>query len=153
MFAVLKLNFKAYNFTIKKLNSKTLILDIIRKKFVALTPEEWVRQHVIHFFINELAFPKGLLSVEKALSFNGMMKRFDAVVFDNNAAISVLIECKSPNVLLNQSVLQQAGIYQKVLNPQYIFITNGLQHLIFKRNLDNNDFLQIEEMPAFTDLG
>ncbi len=152
MFAVLKLNFKAYNFNTKKLNNNTLILDIIRKKYILLTPEEWVRQHVIHYLVDEIKVPIGLISVEKSLNFNGLNKRFDIVIFNNKGEILVLIECKSPFVKLDEKVIKQAGIYQKVLNPQYIFITNGLNNLVLNMDIHEKKFQLINELPIFSQM-
>ena len=125
----MKLNFKTYNFNTKSEQGNALIFDIIRKKYVRLTPEEWVRQHIIHFLVEDKMVPKGLIAVEKALDYNGLRKRFDICVSDNTGKMQLLIECKAPHIQLSQQTLMQAGIYQKVLNVKFVCISNGLQHI------------------------
>jgi hypothetical protein len=152
MFAELNLNFKAYNFNIKKEEGNALIFDIIRKKYVKLTPEEWVRQHVIHYLIEEKAYPKGLISVEKSLKYNGLSKRFDICLADATGKMILLVECKSPNVKISQETIKQAGIYQKTLGIRYILISNGLVHIFMSLNPETSNFEFIPEIPNYPDL-
>lgn len=144
----MQLNFKHYNFTIKNANGNALIFDIIRKKYVSLTPEEWVRQHVIRYLIEEKGYSAGLIAVEKSLKYNGLSKRFDLYVANNDGSPHILIECKAPHVKLSEATVKQAGIYQKQLNANFVFITNGLQHLFMALELDA--FVRIEDLPGFT---
>jgi len=148
----LNINFKTYNFTTKKEEGNTLIFDIIRKRYVRLTPEEWVRQHVIWFLIEEKGYPKGLISVEKSLKYNGLQKRFDVCVARQSGEMILLVECKSPNVKISQETIKQAGIYQKTLGINYIFISNGLVHVYMNLNNETNVFEFIPELPHFSDL-
>jgi len=143
----LQLNFKAYEFKLKKLNSNSQIFDIIRKKFVNLTPEEWVRQHVIHFLMIEKNVGSGLISVEKSLKFNGLSKRFDIVVSNNLAEPLLLIECKAPTIAITQATVQQAGIYLKTIKAKYVMLTNGLQHIYLMLNSETLKYEFIEELP------
>lgn len=143
----MQLNFKHYNFTIKNANGNALIFDIIRKKYVSLTPEEWVRQHVIRYLIEEKGYSAGLIAVEKALKYNGLSKRFDLYVANSDGSPHILVECKAPHVNLTEATLKQAGIYQKELNANYVFITNGLQHLFMALQLDA--FERIEDLPGY----
>lgn len=152
MFAVLNINFKAYNFNTKKEEGNALIFDIIRKKYVRITPEEWVRQHVIWYLIEEKGYPKGLISVEKALIYNGLPKRFDICVADSRGNMVLLVECKSPNVKVTQETIKQAGIYQKTLGIEYIFISNGLVNVFMKLNRQTSVFEFIPELPEFRQL-
>jgi hypothetical protein len=152
MFAELNLNFKTYNFNTKKEEGNALIFDIIRKKYVRLTPEEWVRQHVIWYLIEEKAYPKGLISVEKALNYNGLVKRFDVCVATATGRMVLLVECKSPNVKITQDTVKQAGIYQKVLGIDYIFLSNGLVHVVMKLNKETGLFEFIPELPGYGEL-
>lgn len=144
----MQLNFKHYNFTIKNANGNALIFDIIRKKYVSLTPEEWVRQHVIRYLIEEKGYSAGLIAVEKSLKYNGLNKRFDLYVANNDGSPHILIECKAPHVKLTELTIKQAGIYQKQLNANFVFITNGLQHLFMA--LELQAFKIIEDLPEFT---
>lgn len=145
------LNFKPYNFTTKEEQGNTLIFDIVRKKYVRLSPEEWVRQHVIHYLHEDLKVPLGLISVERALNFNGLLKRFDVCAAKSNGEIFLLVECKAPHVKLSQQTLMQAGIYHQCLGVQCVLISNGLQHVCLLWNKNENKFLQVGEMPAYSD--
>lgn len=131
------LNFPSYSFQIQESDRKKMIFDIVRKKFVALTPEEWVRQHVLHHLIYDKAYPASLLAVETGIKFNGMMRRCDLVAYKGNAPF-LLVECKAPQITLNQEVISQIARYQSVLKVPYLFISNGKRHLCLKRNEDGN---------------
>ncbi|MES2619155.1 MAG: type I restriction enzyme HsdR N-terminal domain-containing protein [Bacteroidota bacterium] len=141
----MQLNFKAYNFTIKKDKDNARIFDIVRKKYVVLTPEEWVRQHVIHYLIEEKGYGEGLIAVEKAVKYNNLSKRFDVYVANNDGSPHILVECKAPSVKLSNATLQQAGMYLKELKARYVFITNGIQHLMMERVEDT--FTVIADLP------
>lgn len=107
------------------------VLDIVRRRYVALTPEEWVRQHVIHALHFSLGFPLAILQVEGSISLNGLTKRCDIVAYDKDVHPLIIVECKRPDVPLSQRVLDQANRYNRTLCVPYIYITNGLQHLVF----------------------
>lgn len=145
----MKLNFKTYNFNTKSEQGNALIFDIIRKKYVRLTPEEWVRQHFIHFLVEEKKVPKGLISVERALVYNGLKKRFDICVSDNSGKMHLLIECKAPHIALSQQTLMQAGVYQKVLNVKFVCISNGMQHLYISLPSSDEKPLLLQDLPEF----
>jgi len=144
----LNINLKSYNFTTKQRNGNTLIFDIVRKKYIILTPEEFVRQHVIHYLVEEKKVPLGLINVEKSIKFNGLIKRFDLVVYSRDGQMFLLVECKAPNVEINQKVVKQAGVYQKVLNPHCVMLTNGLNSVYFVKNFDSG-FSQELDVPPF----
>ena len=113
---MLKLNFPIFEFKLKIRDNKTFIFDILRKKFFILTPEEWVRQHVIHFLVLTKKISTTLIGIEKKIVINKMTKRFDLVVFNNNGKVILLIECKSPSIKVDHKVFNQAAIYNKELN-------------------------------------
>lgn len=127
------LNFPAFEPRLQYEQQKTWIWDIIRKKFVVLTPEEWVRQHVVHFMKNELGYPLGRINLEKKLTFNGMTRRLDLVVFGKNAIPEIMVECKAPEIELNEKVCRQIAVYQQSLPCRYLMITNGLHHYFFEK--------------------
>ena len=129
---MLKLNFPIFEFKLKIRDNKTFIFDILRKKFFILTPEEWVRQHVIHFLVLTKKISTTLIGIEKKIVINKMTKRFDLVVFNNNGKVILLIECKSPSIKVDHKVFNQAAIYNKELNSEYLMITNGLSNLYFR---------------------
>lgn len=122
------------------------VLDIVRKKYVAFTPEENVRQHVIHALHHVLGYPLELLQVEGAITLNGMTRRCDIVVYNKQVNPIMIVECKKPDVPINQKVLDQACRYNMVLQVPYIFLTNGVQHLVLKDNR------QIPSLPSWKEL-
>ena len=128
---MIKLNFPNFKFNFKNKDNKPHIFDILRKKLILLTPEEWVRQHVIKFLISQ-NIPKNHIAVEKKIVINKMTKRFDLVVHNRNGNILLLVECKAPNVKIDQKVFDQTSIYNQHLKSKYLMITNGLNHFYFK---------------------
>ncbi len=143
----MQLNFKVYKFNLKNQNGNAQIFDIIRKKYVALTPEEWVRQHVIWYLKEELNISKGLIAVEKELKYNNLTKRFDLVVMNPLAEPLLLVECKAPSEAINQSTVQQAGIYLKTIKAPYVMLTNGLTHIYLQLNTENKQYEFIKDLP------
>jgi len=145
------INFPSVDFRIKKTaDFEFEIFDIIRKKFVVLTPEEWVRQHIIHFLINQKSIPASLISVEKQILFNGMKRRTDLVVYSNQRNPLLIIECKEPNVELNQNTINQIYHYNSVLSVPYLLISNGLKHICIKH--EANNALILKDIPNFEEL-
>lgn len=124
----MKLNFPAYNFKLKSQENRNYVFDIIRKKYVLLTPEEWVRQHLLHYLVQEGAYPASLIAVERGLQMNGLQKRFDVLVFDRQAQPLMLVECKSPDVQLTKETFLQAAVYNSQFLCPHILITNGINH-------------------------
>jgi hypothetical protein len=107
---------------------KSLIFDLIRKKYVVLTPEEWVRQHLIHYLIREKGYSSSLISVETPLKYAKMNKRSDVVVYGRDGQSLLLAECKAPEISLTQKVLEQIGVYNQTIHAPFLLVTNGLQH-------------------------
>jgi hypothetical protein len=124
---MLTLNLPAFNYRIKHEQGKVWIFDGIRKKFVVLTPEEWVRQHLIHYLIHDLRYPRSLIKLEHTMQYNELAKRSDVVVFDRQGSVWMLIECKAPDIALSADVAKQIVTYNKVLDAQYLVVTNGMQ--------------------------
>lgn len=111
---------------------KEEIFDPLRKKFVALTPEEWVRQHMIHFLLSHLDYPASLVSVEAPLNYGRRKKRTDLVVHGRNGKPAIIIECKAPNIPLTRAVLEQAAMYNMPMQVGYLVLTNGIDlHILF----------------------
>ena len=144
---MLKLNFPDFEFKLKMRNNKTFIFDILRKNFFLLTPEEWVRQHVIHFLVLTQNISANHIGIEKKIVINKMTKRFDLVVFNNNGNAKLLIECKAPSVKVDQKVFDQIAIYNKQLNSEFLMITNGLSHHYFKSNNNSKSYTFIKDFP------
>ncbi len=144
-----KLNFPNYSFRFKNSENKTYIFDVIRKKFLLLTPEEWVRQHVVNFLIEEMNYPKSLINVEKLVKLNGINKRYDAVVFRNDGSIFLLVECKAPEVNITQQTFDQIAQYNLVLKAENLMVTNGLNHYFCQMDFENEKYIFLKELPRF----
>jgi hypothetical protein len=147
---MLSLNFPRYYFRFKSSENKQQIFDIIRKKFVSLQPEEWVRQHVIHFLTTDKKYPASLINVEKTLSLNGLRKRYDIVVFNTDGSIHILIECKSPNITISQAVFDQIARYNLKMQAEYLMVTNGLDHFYCKMNYEQEKYSFLRQIPDFS---
>ena len=144
-----KLNFPKYNFRFKSNENKTLIFDIIRKKFVVLTPEEWVRQHAIHFLISEKKYPAAHINVEKQLQLNDTVKRYDIVVFNKDGTIKIIVECKAPSIKTNQQTFDQIARYNLVLKSETLMVSNGLEHFFCKMDFANKKYLFLKDLPSY----
>ncbi len=144
-----KLQFPAYDFKLKKQDSKIYIFDIARKKYILLTPEEWVRQHVLHYLINEKNYPVNLIAVEKQLIINQNKRRFDLVVFNRELKPEILIECKAPEVSVTQKTFDQANQYNWLLKAPYLFLTNGKKHYICQIDFEQKKLKFLTELPSY----
>ena len=145
-----KLNFPVYSFRFKNSENKVAIFDEIRKKFIILTPEEWVRQHVVKFLIEEKKYPKSYINVEKLIKVNGLNKRYDVVIFQPNGALSLLVECKAPEIKITQTTFDQIARYNMTLKADYLMVTNGLNHYFCKMDFENEKYTFLEELPLYT---
>jgi hypothetical protein len=134
------------------LNGKSEIFDEIRRKFVRLTPEEWVRQHFLHYMIFQLGFPASLIVVEASLTYNKMKKRFDMVAYSSAGNPLLIVECKAPDVKLSQSVFDQVAMYNMTLKVGYLAITNGMAHYACRIDHENRSYCFLPELPKFQDL-
>ena len=142
-----ELNLPSFECNIKNENGQQVIFDIIRKKFLVLTPEEWVRQHFVHFLINHHNYPKNLINCEQSLTYNGRSKRSDILVYDKDAKPFLLIECKGSEIKLNQQVVDQASLYNSKIKAPYLLITNGLKTFCWK--IENGNFTQLKDVPEY----
>lgn len=144
-----QLNFPTYSFRFKNSENKVSIFDEIRKKFIVLTPEEWVRQHVIQFLLQNLKYPKSYINVEKLIKVNGLSKRYDGIVFKPNGEIFLLIECKAPEIPISQNTFDQIARYNLELKAQYLMVTNGLNHYFCQMDFENEKYVFLKELPDF----
>ena len=142
-----QLNFPTYQFRFKNSENKVSIFDSIRKKFIVLTPEEWVRQHVVNYLIEEKKYPKSHINVEKLIKINALTKRYDIVVFEPDGSIFLLVECKAPKVKINQDTFDQIARYNLVLKAKYLMVTNGLNHYFCKMDFENEKYNFLKELP------
>jgi hypothetical protein len=142
-----QLNFPSYSFRFKNSENKVSIFDEIRKKFIILTPEEWVRQHVVQFLLEEKKYPKSYLNVEKVLKINGLTKRYDIVVFKPNGHLFLLVECKAPQIDIAQDTFDQIARYNMTLQSDFLMVTNGLHHYFCKMDYENKAYQFLKELP------
>lgn len=147
-----KLNFPDYSFRFKNSENKVLVFDEIRKKFIILTPEEWVRIHVVQFLMVEKNYPKSLINVEKIIKINGLIKRYDIVVFQPDGSIFLVVECKQPNVPISQTVFDQIARYNLTLKATYLMVTNGLNHYFCQMDVEKENYLFLNDIPNYNSI-
>ena len=135
-----KLQFPSYSFKAKNTEKGWVIFDIIRKKFVLLQPEEWVRQHLIHFLIHNYKVSPNLMKIEHKVTTGKIHSRFDLATFKSNGSVQLLAECKAPGVTIDEKVINQSLRYCEVLQPDYLLLTNGLTHKLAHLNLADKSY-------------
>jgi len=146
------LNLPTYFFRIKEDNGKKYIFDEIRRRFVRLTSEEWVRQHMVNFLVTKKHYPLALISVEKGFESNRRKQRFDLLLFDRKGEPLMIVECKAPEVEINQQVFDQTGRYNNMYKAPFMLITNGLKHYCCQINKATRQYRFLHEIPDFTDI-
>ncbi|MBQ6747562.1 MAG: type I restriction enzyme HsdR N-terminal domain-containing protein [Bacteroidaceae bacterium] len=149
---MLALNLPAFEVKMKDEGAKKLIFDVIRRKYVALTPEEWVRQHFVHYLIEQLGYPQELLANEVEVSLNGTSKRCDTVLYDRDLQARMIVEYKAADVNISQKVFNQIMRYNMVLRVQYLIVSNGLEHYCCKLDYSNNSYEFLSEIPSYSNL-
>lgn len=141
------LNLPAFDYKVKQVNGKPYIFDIIRKKYVSLTPEEWVRQHFIHLLIRQYNYPKSLFAIETGLRYNTMAKRTDIVILSGEGTPFLLVECKAPFITIGEATLAQISRYNFTLRPSYLAVTNGMSHYCFQAL--NGQIHYMDDFPVY----
>lgn len=144
-----KLNLPPYKFRIEESEPGYKIFDDIRHKSVALTPEEWVRQHFVHYLTDHLNYPRSLIKIETGLKYNKMLKRSDIVTFDRTGKPFLLVECKSAENRITKNAVYQVASYNKTLMARYVVVTNGLDFLCADIKGKNIEWLR--NIPEFRD--
>jgi type I restriction and modification enzyme subunit R-like protein len=144
------LNFPEVKLNIREAKGQTQVFDIIRRSFVALTPEEWVRQHVIHFLKFEKKYPAGLMDIEKQITLFNTTKRVDILVRDTSLKPLLLIECKASEIELTQTEINQLARYQITLQASYCMLTNGMNHVVMK--LKGKEVIFLKELPLYEEV-
>lgn|SRR5690554_1613912 len=142
-----ELNFPKYSFRFKSSENKLAVFDEIRKKFILLTPEEWVRQNVVQFLLREKKYPKSLINVEKVIKINDLVKRYDIVVYNPDGSIFLLVECKAPSIKITQETFDQIARYNLALRAEHLMVTNGLNHYFCKIDFENEKYVFLKELP------
>ena len=146
------LNLPKYEVRLKKEKDKRYIFDVVRKKYLVLTPEEWVRQHFVHYLHNNKGVPLSLFSIEKEMMYNKQKKRTDIIVYGNRGEPKILIECKAPEVKISQDTFDQIARYNMVLKVPYLIVTNGMDHYYCLIDYNKNSYIFIKDIPNYTEI-
>ena len=135
----LKLKYPPFNVRMRTDRGVPMIFDLIRKKWLQLSPEEWVRQHLLNYLTQHAAYPASTIAVEKEIKLNDTKKRFDVVIYDRALQPFMVVECKAPYIALDESVIEQALRYNLILKAPYVMISNGVSDLVFKASAEQTD--------------
>ena len=149
---MIQLNLPDYPIRLSGTQEHPSIFDILRRKYVALTPEEWVRQHFIHFLINQKNYPVTLLANEIKLQVGNKTLRADSVLYDRELRPRMIVEYKAPHIPITQKVFDQISTYNMLLHVDYLVVSNGLQHYCCKMDYDNQKFLFLEDIPDYQNI-
>lgn len=150
--ALKRLNLPIAPLKLTRMEGKIYVLCQIRKKNLVLTPEEWVRQHAIHYLITELQVPIGLLSSEAGIRVNKLDRRCDLLVYNLVKEVKILVECKAPEIPINEKVLHQIAQYNATIQANYLWLTNGLDHHFYHINQNNGTIERLDKLPVFEQL-
>lgn len=147
-----RLNLPEYSFRISVNDGKEMILDPVRRKYVRLTPEEWVRQNFVQYLINEGKYPPGLIGIEIMSPYNKMKKRVDILIHNRSGKPIMIVECKEPDEIINDKVFDQIVIYNMGFRVPYIIVTNGMVHYACKIRMENSSYEFLNVIPLYSDL-
>lgn len=142
------LNLPPYAAKVRSVNQQIQIFDRFRKKYLTLTPEEWVRQHYANYLVKEKSIPESRLMLESEIKYGKVSKRPDIIVVDPNNLVFLIVECKAAEVKLDQSVYDQTITYASVLEPKYLALTNGFKHIYFQFQPETKNFVSIVDIPC-----
>ena len=149
---MIQLNLPGIEFKARTVANQQQIFDPVRRKYVALTPEEWVRQHFVQYLIAHLKVPMSHIAVEKSIRVNNLAKRADIVIFKGGMKPILAVECKAPSVEINEEVFYQVLRYNMALRVDYLVLTNGLRHIYCKVNYEDQKAIFIEDLPFYDQL-
>lgn len=147
-----QLNLPQYDIRIREQNGRHTILDVLRRKYVALTPEEWVRQHFVHYLMEHKGYPQALLANEVELRSGNKRLRCDSVLYDSSLRPRMIVEYKAPTVALQQKVFDQISVYNMLLHVDYLVVSNGLNHYCCRMDYANHRYVFLHEIPAYQEL-
>lgn len=147
-----KLNLPTYNIRINENRGRYAIFDILRKKYVAMTPEEWVRQHFIHYLTEHKGYPQAYLANEVELKVGDKRMRCDSILYNKELLPRMIIEYKAPTIQLQQKVFDQISAYNLLMRVDYLIVSNGLQHYCCKMDYDNQKYLFLADIPDYHNL-
>lgn len=146
------LNLPAYEYKLKQSADNLFIFDFIRRKYLVLTPEEWVRQHFINYLVTHLHYPKSLVAVERGTVYNQLAKRTDVCIYSPAGKPVMLVECKSTSVGITAATIKQASVYNQKIRARFIVLTNGLEHYCWQVDFDTQQYLPLTQVPDYTEL-
>lgn len=147
-----QLNLPTYDLRLRRTGNRDMIFDVLRRKYVALTPEEWIRQHFVHFLIEHKGYPTALLANEIELRIGGKHLRADTLLYNKELRPHMLIEYKSPTIALTQKVFDQISAYNLLLHADYLIVSNGMQHICCRMDYEQNTYHFLEEIPDYSEL-
>lgn len=148
----MELNLPSFDIRLQRDDEGVKIFDRLRKKFIILTPEEWVRQHFVNYLINHKGFPESLMANEIGITLNGTRRRCDTVVFDKHGSPMVIVEYKASSIVISQSTFDQIVRYNMVLHARYLIVSNGMNHYYCRIDYDNMSYDFLKEVPDYADL-
>lgn len=146
---MLSLNLPSYETKIATRDGKNVIFDVIRKRYVVLTPEEWVRQHFVHFLIDYKGYPASLMANEVFLHLNSTKKRCDTVLYKRDLTARMIVEYKAPHIEITQAVFDQITRYNMVLKVDYLIVSNGMQHYCCQMDYQKQSYAFLEDIPDY----
>lgn len=147
-----QINLPAFDIKVSRRNGKTVVFDILRQRYIAITPEEWVRQHFVNFLIHHRGFPQQLLANEIELHLNGMSRRCDTVLYRKDLTPRLIVEYKAPKIPITQKVFDQISRYNQVLHVDYLIISNGMEHYCCRMDYEQLSYSFLCDIPFYTDL-
>ena len=147
-----KMNLPSCNFRMSEKKGKPYIFDESRTKWILLTPEEWVRQHILHFLTRDKMYPKSMIATEKKVVINGLSQRFDLLVFDRKGNPLLIAEFKSPDIAISQKTFRQASRYNEILRAPYCLVSNGMEVYLWKMDFENGKTEYLREIPDYHSL-
>lgn len=149
---MIRLNLPTFDIKVSGTRQQPRILDVLRRKYVALTPEEWVRQHFVHYLIEYKHYPAALLANEVRLTIGGKSVRADSVLYDASLHARMIVEYKAPHIPITQKVFDQVSVYNLLLHVDYLVVSNGMQTYICKMDYAHQKYLFLEDIPDYTDI-
>lgn len=146
------LNLPPFDIKIAVKDGKNTVFDVIRRRYVALTPEEWVRQHFVHFLLEQKGYPQALMANEVQVQLNGTKKRCDTVLYRRDLTARMIVEYKAPDIAITQKVFDQITRYNIVLKVDYLIVTNGLQHYCCRMDYERGSYNFLQDIPDYQSL-
>ena len=148
----MQLNLPTYECRLREQNGRQQIFDVLRRRYVALTPEEWVRQHFVHYLIEHKGYPKGLLANEVDLRVGEKHLRCDTVLYDKALHPKIIVEYKAPEIAITQKVFNQITVYNMLLHVDYLIVSNGMQHYCCQMDYEQNRYTFLSDIPNYDQL-